>query len=175
LLGAIAFCAFLLDGGAFAWIAVQLRASGAEPALAAAGFTAFALALAAGRLAADRLVDRHGRARVVRGGGALAAAGVATALVAPAPPLALAGWAALGAGLAPIAPAVMAAAPDASRLPAPKAIAVVTTIGYLGSFTGPPLIGALAAPLGLGTALGLLAVAAVSAALLARPALRSCT
>ena len=48
----------------------------------------------------------------------------------------------------------------------------VTTVGYLGSFTGPPLIGALAGPLGLTAALALMALAALAAALLARPALR---
>jgi MFS family permease len=169
LLGAVAFCAFLLDGGAYAWIAVQLRAGGADAGVAAAGFTAFALALALVRLGADRLIARHGRARVVQAGGALAATGIAVALFVPA--LALPGWAALGAGLAPIAPAVLAAAPGASARPAPAAIAAVTTVGYLGSFTGPPLIGALAAPLGLTTALGLMAVAALAAALLARRAL----
>jgi MFS family permease len=176
LLGAVAFCAFLLDGAAYAWIAVQLRASGAAPAVAAAGFTAFALALATGRLGADRLVARHGRARVVRAAATLAAAGIGVALLAPTPGLALAGWAAFGAGLAPIAPAVLGAAPGASRLPAPAAIAAVTTIGYLGSFTGPPLIGALAGPVGLTAALGSMAAAALAAALLARPALRTpCT
>jgi hypothetical protein len=36
------------------------------------------------------------------------------------------------------------------------AIAAVTTVGYLGSFTGPPAIGALAGGIGLDGALGLL-------------------
>src|SRR5919204_6731273 len=62
LLGLVAFCAFLLDGGAYNWSAVHLRrALGASPALAAAGFSAFALALALGRLGSDRLVARVGR------------------------------------------------------------------------------------------------------------------
>jgi MFS family permease len=172
LLGAVAFCAFLLDGGAFAWIAVHLRSEGAGPGLAAAGFTAFAFALAVGRLPGDRLVERYGRRAVVRGGALLAAAGVAFALVAPAPPIAIAGWAALGAGLAPLAPAVIGAVAGASATPAPQAIAGVTTIGYFGSFSGPPLIGALAGPLGLTTALGLMVAVALTAGLLAGPALR---
>jgi hypothetical protein len=41
------------------------------------------------------------------------------------------------------------------------AIAAVTTLGYLGSFTGPPLIGALTELTGLSTALALLIAAAV--------------
>jgi MFS family permease len=173
LLGAVAFCAFLLDGSAYAWIAVHLRGEGAPPGLAAAGFTVFALALTVGRLLGDRAQRGRGRAALVRGGAALATAGIAFALLAPAPPLALAGWAAFGAGLAPIAPAVLGAAPTATPLPAPHAIAAVTTVGYLGSFTGPPLIGALAGPVGLTAALGVMAAAGLTAALLASPALRA--
>ena len=172
LLGTVAFCAFLLDGAATAWIAVQLREAGAGPALAAAGFTAFAAALALGRLVADRLTARHGRTSVVRGGAAVAAGGVTAALLAPSAALAVAGWAVLGAGLAPLAPAVIAAAPEQSRGTAPAAIAAVTTLGYAGSFTGPPAIGAIAGVTGLAAALGLLVAVAVMAGLLAGPALR---
>jgi hypothetical protein len=51
------------------------------------------------------------------------------------------------------------------------AIAAVTTLGYLGSFTGPPLVGALAELTGLSRALGLLVVAALVPVLLAGRAL----
>jgi hypothetical protein len=51
------------------------------------------------------------------------------------------------------------------------AIAAVTTLGYLGSFTGPPLVGALAELTGLTRALGLLLVAALVPVLLAGRAL----
>jgi hypothetical protein len=51
------------------------------------------------------------------------------------------------------------------------AIAAATTLGYLGSFTGPPLIGAVAELTSLTRALGLLVVAALVPVLLARRAL----
>jgi cyanate permease len=51
------------------------------------------------------------------------------------------------------------------------AIAAVTTLGYLGSFTGPPLVGALAEVTGLSTALWLLVVAAFVPVVLAGRAL----
>jgi MFS family permease len=157
LLGLVAFCAFLLDGAATNWSAVHLRDErGAGPGLAAAAFTAFALALALGRLAGDRMVARLGRARVVQAGGAVAALGSALAISAPANGLALAGWALFGLGLAPIAPTVLGAAPAAGDAPAAVAIATVSTIGYLGSFTGPALIGGLAELGGLSAALCLL-------------------
>ncbi|HYY81583.1 MAG TPA: MFS transporter [Actinomycetes bacterium] len=176
LLGVVAFCVFLLDGAANNWSAAQLRgAHGASPALAAAAFTAFTAALALGRLAGDRLIGRFGRTRVVRAGGLVAAAGGAVTVAAPGALPALAGWAVLGAGLAALAPAVLGAAPGLSRAPAPVAVATVTVLGYLGSFTGPPLVGALAELTGLSRALGLLVVAGAAVALLAGRALEPCS
>ncbi|HEV3011688.1 MAG TPA: hypothetical protein VG499_00285, partial [Actinomycetota bacterium] len=103
------------------------------------------------------------------------ATGATVVATAPTAPLALIGWATLGAGLATIAPAVLGAAPSASQLPPPVAIAAVTTLGYLGSFTGPPLVGAVAELTGLSTALALLVAAAILPVVLAHRALsRAC-
>ena len=168
LLGTIAFCAFLLDGAANNWSAVHLHGErGAGTALAAAGFSAFTATLALGRLAGDRLIARFGRPRVVQAGGLIAAAGSIVVVAVPSAVPSLAGWATLGAGLAVIAPAVVGAAPGVSQAPAPVAIAAVTTLGYLGSFTGPPLVGALAELTGLSRALWLLVAASLLSALLA--------
>jgi MFS family permease len=165
-LAALAFAAFLVDGAASNWSAVQV---GGGEVLAAAGFAAFASGLLAGRLVGDRTVARLGPERVVRLAGAVASVGVLAALVVPS--LALAGWFAAGFGIAPVAPVVMRAAGTKGAVAPAMAIAAVTTVGYLGSFTGPPLIGGLAAVIGLDAALGvvLLACAAV-AALAARAA-----
>jgi MFS family permease len=171
-LSAIAFCGFLIEGTAIQWSAVHLESEGAGKGLAAAGFAAFALAVAVGRVVGDRVIDRFGRPRTVRAAGTLAAAGVAVAVLAPAPPAAIAGWTLLGAGVALVAPAVLGAAPDAGDVPAPVAIAAVTTIGYLGSFTGPPAIGALAELTSVSAALVLALVAAAAIAALAPASLR---
>ena len=168
LLGLLAFCAFLCEGGANDWSAVHLRSDRqAGEALAAAAFVAFSLALASGRLAGDRVVAAVGRIRAVRAAGALAAAGLALALVTPATAPTLAGWAVFGAGLSLIAPALLGAAPALGGTDAPAAIGAVTTIGYLGAFSGPPLIGTLSAPAGLSAALCVLAAAAAAIAVLA--------
>jgi hypothetical protein len=71
-----------------------------------------------------------------------------------------------------VAPAVLGAAPDVTDLPAPVAIAAVTTVGYMGSFTGPPAIGALAELTSLSAALGLPLAAAAAIAALAPASLR---
>jgi MFS family permease len=173
LLGLVAFCAFLLDGTAYNWIAVQLRTErGAPPGLAAAAFMLYALTVAGGRLAGDRLVARFGRLRVVRASAVVAAAGCGVAVAVPGIVPALAGWALFGLGIAGIAPTVLGAAPGAAAVPPPVAIAAVTTVGYLGSFTGPPAIGALAGVTGLDAAIGVLAGAAALATLVAARGLR---
>jgi hypothetical protein len=59
---------------------------------------------------------------------------------------------------------VLGAAPEARAGSPAVAIAAVTTVGYLGSFTGPPLVGLLAGAGSLSAALGLLV--AVSAAMI---------
>jgi len=173
LLGVVAFCAFLLDGAANTWSAAHLHGDhAASPALAAAGFSAFTAALAGGRLAGDRLIARFGRLRIVQASALIAAAGAATVAAAPTAAVALTGWATLGAGVAAIAPAILGATPAVSQGPLPVAIAAVTTLGYLGSFTGPPLVGALAEATGVSVALWLLVVAALVPVLLAPRALQ---
>jgi MFS family permease len=157
LLGLVAFCGFLLDGTADNWIAVQLRTQrDAGSAVAAVAFMVYALPLAGARLAGDRLVQRFGRAAVVRASALVAAAGATLAVAGPGVAAALAGWAVFGAGTALVAPAVLGAAPAAAPagMAPGVAIAAVTTVGYLGSFSGPPAIGALAGRLGLDAALG---------------------
>ena len=165
-LAAIAFCAFLIDGTAINWSAVHMRGEGAGPALAAAGFTAFALAVALSRVAGDRAIAR-GRRAAVRTAGLVTAAGAALIVAAPGAVSALIAWALLGAGVAVIAPAVLGAAPAVGDRSPGVAIAAVTTVGYLGSFTGPPVIGALAEVAGLSAALLLLVVAGLAIVALA--------
>jgi MFS family permease len=161
-LAALAFAAFLVDGAASNWSAVQV---GGGEALAAAAFAAFASGLVLGRLAGDRVVGRLGPARAVRAAGVVAGLGVLCALLVPW--LALVGWFTAGLGIAPVAPTVMRAAGTKGAVPAPVAIAAVTTVGYLGSFTGPPVIGGLAAAVGIDGALALVLVACAAVAALA--------
>jgi hypothetical protein len=167
LLGVVAFCAFLVDGAAYNWSAVHLRSErNAGPSLAAVAFLVLSLGLAVGRLAGDRLVARFGRERVIRDCGLVAAGGAALAVAAPTIPLGLAGWAILGLGLAAVAPTVVGAAYETNSGAPSVPVATVTTIGYLGSFTGSPAIGAVAELSTLSAALLLLVVVSVGISVL---------
>jgi predicted MFS family arabinose efflux permease len=152
-LGALAFCLTLAEGSALGWSAVFVRDTrGAGPALAATAVLAFMSAMAAGRVSGDRLRQRIGPVRLFRWGALVSGAGIGAAVVIPSPVAGLLGFAALGAGLANLLPVALSAAGHRPGHPA-GAVARVSAVAYLGSFTGPAIIGPLAGAAGLGTAL----------------------
>lgn len=167
-LGAVAFCVLFAEGAMADWSAVYLRdVAGAGPGLTAAGFGAFSLAMAAGRVVGDRVLQRIGAERLVRGGGTVAAVGVALAVLLGTPWAAVLGFGLVGAGLSAVFPTVLATAGRAPGLPPAAAIAAVSTVGYTGFMAGPPLIGLVADALSLRAGLALVVVAAAVVALAA--------
>lgn len=167
-LGIIAFCSMLGEGAMADWSAVYLRSGmGASAAFAAAGFAAFSLAMALGRIFGDRLTLRFGPAMIVRAGGALAALGLAVALVVDAPAAAVVGFACVGAGLSCVVPNAFSAAGRAPGLAPGAGIAAVSTTGYFGFLVGPPVIGLVAARVTLRGALGVVVLLSAIMALLA--------
>ena len=139
---ALAFAGLLAEGAMADWSAVYLHDSlKASPALAAAGFAAFSLAMTAGRLAGDRVVGRLGAVQALRASGGLAAAGLAAGLLVSGPTAAIAGFGLLGAGIANVIPVLFSSAGNAAGSGAASALAAVATPGYLGFLAGPPLTG----------------------------------
>ncbi len=153
-LGIIAFCSMAGEGAMADWSAIFLhRIAGASEAAAAAGYAAFSIAMAIGRFHGDWLTMRLGPVNIVRISGALAAGGLALALVLGKPMPALIGFAAVGAGFATVVPQVFSAAGRTPGVSAGLSLATVTTVGYLGFLLGPPIIGLVAELLNLRTAL----------------------
>jgi predicted MFS family arabinose efflux permease len=167
-IGGLAFCVTLAEGSGNDWTAVYLHGLGGSGAFAAAGVAVFLGAMTAGRLAGDYLRHRVDAAPLVRGAACLAAAGLAAALLIRHPVAGLAGFGLFGLGLSITLPLILAEAGHraAEQGQSPAAtVARVSMMAYLGSFTGPALIGALATTTDLGTAL-FLPVAAVAVAVL---------
>jgi len=165
LFGLIALCAAYDEGAVGDWGALHLRQDlGAGPGLAAAGYAVFALAEATGRLSGTTLLERLGRTRVLVVGSLTACAGMLAAALAPDVWLALAGFAATGAGLANLFPAAMA---RAGLLAGSGGVAVASTLGYTGFLLGPPVIGLLASEFSLRAGLVTLSFLALVAALVA--------
>jgi MFS family permease len=165
LFGLIALCAAYDEGAIGDWGALHLRQDlGAGPGLAAAGYAAFALAEACGRLGGTSFLERLGRTRVLVTGGLTACAGMLLASLAPEVWLALAGFAATGLGLANLFPAAIA---RAGLLAGSDGVALTSMLGYSGFLLGPPAIGFLASASGLRAGLTTLAFLALAAAVIA--------
>ena len=165
LFGLIALCSAYGEGAIGDWGALHLRQDlGAGPGLAAAGYAAFALAEACGRLAGSWLLLRLGQTRVLVLGGLTACAGMLAAALAPSVPVALVGFALTGLGVANMFPAAMT---RAGLVAGPNGVAAASTLGYAGFLLGPPTIGFLATAVGLSAGLTTVSVLALVAALLA--------
>jgi predicted MFS family arabinose efflux permease len=167
-LGVLAFCCLVGEGAAADWSAVYLRDSLAStPGFAAAAYAAFSIMMTVGRLVGDRLAAVLGPVRLVRVSGALAAVGLAAALLVGRPIAGVIGFGCLGAGLSCIAPQVFSAAGNRDPARAGRALARVASLGYLGFLTGPAVIGGVATLVGLPAALTIPALLALFVALTA--------
>jgi MFS family permease len=165
LLGIIGFCSFLGEGAAIDWSAVYVDESlDASRGAAALAFVAFSVGITASRFLVDRIATGLGPVAVVRWGATIAAAGLALGLAVPETAAAIAGFALLGAGLAPVVPTVFSAAGNLRARSGRSALAAVVTISYLGSILGPALIGLVTSLVGLRAALGIPVLLALVAA-----------
>jgi MFS family permease len=174
LLGVIAFCSFVGEGAASDWSAVYMTQElGSSEALGALAFAAFAVTMAIARFAADPLRARLGNVVLVRGGSLIAATGLGLGLLVHEPAAAIAGFALLGLGLAPVVPIAFSAAGDLDPRATGRLVGRVATLGYVGSVAGPIMIGWLAEATSLRAALSLVVLLALVIAVAARSGLRS--
>lgn len=166
LIGAVGMAAVLAEGASMDWSGVYLRdVTGASETVAAASYTAFACTMAAARLAGDAVVRRVGAVRTVRGSGAVALAGGALVVTAPAPPVGIVGFALIGVGIAVVVPLAFAAAGHSGPNPG-QAIAGVATITYTTGLIAPTVVGLIGETVSLRASFALV-TAALSALVLA--------
>jgi MFS family permease len=154
------------EGAMGDWVGVYLMETAHTPqAMAPIGFAAFSATMVVGRLLGDNAVRAWGRARVVRWGATLGAAGLALAVVDPRLGPATRGFALVGAGLSNVVPSLFSAAAGLASVPA-AGVAMVATAGYAGLLSGPVVIGAIAqgASLRLGIAFLILCVGVTAVA-----------
>jgi fucose permease len=174
LLGALAFCFTMAEGAGLNWSTVYITESlGGTEALGAVALGVFLGAITLGRLAGDRLVSRFGAVRVFRTGAIVAGAGFGGALLVDTRAGGLVGLGLLGVGIANALPLAIGAGGNAPGETPATAAARVSTLGYLGSFVGPALVGGLASLSRLPLALGLPALLVLATAFGARAVRRA--
>jgi MFS family permease len=158
-LGGLAFLALFSEGVLLDWSAVYAHSVvNVSVAVAPMAFAAFALSMAAGRFVGDLLIARFGPIVVLRVSGALMALGVGVAVLIPTWPAVLMGFTTVGFGIANLVPILFGVAGRMHEDGAGPGLATVTTLGYFGFLSGPPVIGALAAFAGLPLAFGMVVV-----------------
>ncbi|MGW3287076.1 MFS transporter [Streptomyces sp. NPDC001002] len=150
------------EGAMNDWSALYLK----EVAKASAELAPLGIAVVSGmmvlaRLFADGWRSRWGDGRIVLSGSALAAAGLAFALVSGGVAPALIGFACVGLGVAAVTPCIYVAAAKQGS----EALALVAAMGTTGLLAGPPFIGFVANASSLVGGLAVVAAAAVVVAL----------
>ncbi len=147
------------------WSALFLvGAKGATPSAAALGYAFYSLAMALGRFSGGRAVAWLGERRVVMAGGGLVAAGSALAILAPSPLLSAMGFLVIGFGAANGVPVLIGAASRVPGVPASTGVAAAMSGATVGYLAAPPVVGVIAAGLGLTAALGVVTAAGLTIA-----------
>ncbi len=172
LLALLAGLVFLVEGSILDWGALLMLDRGLLPVeTAGIGFMLFSAAMAAGRLAGDRIVARLGGWRTLVAGGVVTVAGLSLMLTGGAA-LALAGFTLVGFGCANLVPVFFSAAGRQKIMAPGLAIAAITTVGYSGILLGPAVIGFVSEATSLPTAFWGIAVLVLAVPLCARAATR---
>jgi fucose permease len=141
-LGLILLLAGAVEDSPASWGAVLLRDElDASAGVGGLVFVAFQAAMTAGRLLADRVVDRLGSEAVLRAGSALIVVGASVGLLVGTPASVIAGFAVAGLGAAPLFPVVFHAAGNLPGLSTGHGVAVVAWASRLGFLVVPPLVG----------------------------------
>ncbi|MFO1312961.1 MAG: MFS transporter [Burkholderiales bacterium] len=145
LIGILVFAGMTAEGVMYDWSVLYLKEEiGMPQARAALGYGTFMVSMALARFGGDALRTRFAERDLLRYGAAVAAVAMGLVLVSANAWIAFAGFAVVGAGLAPIAPILFNAATRVPGVSRAAAIASVTTIGYSGFIVGPPVIGGIA-------------------------------
>ncbi len=174
LIGSLCFISFLAEGSMLDWSALILTTlHGASPAWSGVGYAVFSVAMTAGRLSGNRIVQNLGGRMVLLCGGLCAALGMAVSVLTASWPAAMAGFALVGIGASNIVPVLYSALGLQRAMPVNLAVGAVTTLGYSGILTGPAGIGFVAHAAGLPASFlcvaALLLVIAACSGVAARP------
>jgi predicted MFS family arabinose efflux permease len=158
LLGIALALATVTEGAMNDWSALYLKGvAGTSAAVAPMGIATFSVAMVVARVLADGWRARWGDRRIVLAGSALAATGLALALLAGGVAPALVGFACVGLGIAAVAPCIYVAAAGQG----PNALTLVAAMGVTGMLAGPPVIGSIASASSLEWGMGAVALSAV--------------
>lgn len=142
LLAAMAVCFGLTEGTAIDWSSLLVTdVAGVSPSSGAWGLACVAGFMVVIRLAGDAVVERLGRATVVRAGAACSLAGYLLTAFTDGLVVILLGWCLVGLGVGLVAPQIYGLA---GHIGGGRGLALVVSFGYAAFLVGPALIGFVA-------------------------------
>jgi fucose permease len=170
-LAVLCFLVMVTEGAMADWGGLYLRGDlGASAALAALAYTFFTGGMTAGRVVGDWVNHRIGPVALLRWGALLTGVPLGAMLLIGQPAAALIGLFLVGLGVSNGVPLMFSAAGRQPDTPPGPGIAAVSSMGSLGFFAGPPVIGVLADAVSLPWALASLILGAAVVFALARRA-----
>lgn len=144
-LGIIGFCCMATEGSMFDWSGVYFKDVVNAPAsLIVLGYASFMVMMATGRFIGDWAIRRLGRRTVLQISGVLIFIGMSTAVAFPSIIMATIGFSLVGLGVACVVPTLYSVSGQNGKVPPGIALAMVSSVSYLGFLMGPPLIGYIA-------------------------------
>lgn len=144
-LGVIGFFSMATEGAMFDWSGVYFSDVVRSPEkLAVLGYAAFMVTMAIGRFAGDKAIARFGRQRTLQVSGLLMFTGMLLSVVLPSIWICTLAFMMVGLGVACNVPTVYSVTGKHPSIPAGVALALVSSISFLGFLLGPPLIGYIA-------------------------------
>jgi MFS family permease len=165
-MGALAFTALVVEGVFYDWAAVYMRdVVDGHPTWVGAGYAAFAVGMACGRLGGDWLRDRLPHQGLFALSGAMSLTGLSVVLLVGPPWRVVLGFLITGVGLSNMIPILFSSAGKLSNsagLPAASGLATTTRIAYVGLLAGPVVVGPVAHAVGLKLSLVIVAFAVVA-------------
>lgn len=166
ILGLIAFACMICEGTMFDWSVIYFEnVLKVSPNFVRVGFVSFMCTMAGGRFAADHFVTKYGVDKILKVSGISIFTGLMLSVLFPNIVTATLGFLLVGIGVSSVVPMVYSLAGKSKKMLPGVALAMVSSISFLGFLVGPPIIGfiaqvsslrwsfALIALLGLGTTL----------------------
>jgi len=149
-LGVIGFFSMASEGAMFDWSGVYFKDVVKAPeALVTLGYTSFMIMMASGRFISDHLVHKIGRKRLMQISGVMISGGLFTSVIFPYLVPSTLAFMLVGLGVSSIVPSVYSTAGKHEKIPPGIALAIVSSVSFLGFLMGPPLIGFIAEAFGL--------------------------
>lgn len=144
-LGIIGFFSMATEGAMFDWSGVYFKEIVHAPEkFVVVGYASFMIMMAIGRFIGDGVIRKLGRKRTLQYSGILMFVGMMTSVVFPQFIVCTLAFMLVGIGVACNVPSIYSIAGQNKNVPSGVALAMVSSISYLGFLMGPPLIGYIA-------------------------------